>query len=921
MTQMFAGGTQSPSVQRALEWAAACAALRGEGQTVNSADLFLGILLAHPDDRGEMWALLAHFGLTARDLLPDDYPAITTESLAKAAKTVTGPTQENWDPDVDEILRTAGSLSGGKVQLAHVMGALLQRSTPLLERLDSAVSRFGIEASQLSSEFSTFVIGTISDAADSTLDLDSSVTAGQQIAGWLNTRFPRRPATLASFASDVVDPQADYIGVSREAEAFAYLIASKALVPPLAIGLFGDWGSGKTFLMSKIRRRVADLTKLAANSGEEETQIWSNIAEIEFNAWQYVETDLWAALLHHIFGKLTHEQRREMSEFDAAGTQALTKITEHEAEVIEAASRVEELTAQQKQQTFEMRAAERALAQTERGVEQLRGKLLTEALTAKDQVRLGQQVVAGAALLGQDAEDAVLASQQAWNALAKPKWRQPKYWTPKRLAITVLSLAIVPVIALIVHWAGAPPVANLASTLAASLSGLVVGIRTVANAAKRQQSDFEEARSEVNEKLKGVINAAQNQRNCAAHNLSCTEKQLTAAIEKSAKAQLEHEELVLEKEALTPGSLYTQFLSARNLSDDYRKRLGLVTTIHDDLEKLVALTEEYNKGVRRKKTEEDSPPNRIVLYVDDLDRCPPDRVVEVLEAVHLLLAFKLFVVIVAVDTRWLTHALTKALPALRERPDASARAPTAMDYIEKIFQIPFWVEKLDDDARQRLLRGLLIPAIAAPVTTSEDASDTSLKVGPREEELIGSMLTNNGLWLDFDARQLTITPEELAFMESLAPLIDGTPRQVKRFVNSCQLLLAMAPPLSGQGACPTERMATCFMAALHESMPALAAKVAEARERAAPPETLRSVLDRLPPRLKTDTDRINSWLLRHNTSRPGKPLFESTFVHGFLRRWDIIRRLQFQMSPDSAASREQDAKHHRGTPTRCSPRS
>jgi hypothetical protein len=893
-------------VLRALAWAEACAALRGEGQAVNSADLFLGILLAHPDGRGEMRVLLTHFGLTARDLLPDDYPVITNDSLAKAAKTVTGSTQGTLDPEVNDVLLTAGSLSGGNVQLAHVMSALLQRPTPLLRQLDAAVSRFGIEAAQLSREFSVFVGSTtISDDVDSALNLGSSVTAGEQIASWLNARFPRRPAALASFASDVIDPEADYIGVSREADAFAYLIASKALVPPLAIGLFGDWGSGKTFLMSKIRRRVEELTKLAAIS-EGETQIWSNIADIEFNAWQYVETDLWAALLHHIFGKLTREQRREMSEFDTARTQALTKITEHEAEVTEAASRVEELTTQKNQQTDEMRAAERALVQTERGVEQLRDKLIAEALTAKDRVRLGQQVVAGAALLGQDAADAVLASERAWNALAKPEWRQPRYWTPRRLAIAVLSLAIVPVVALIVHWAGASPVATLASTLAALLPGLVVGIRAVANAAERQQRDFEEARREVNEKLDGVINAAQSQRNLAADNLSSTEKQLTTAIEKSAKAQREHEELVLEKEALTPGSLYTEFLSARKLSDDYRKRLGLVTTIHDDLEKLAALTEEYNSGVRRKKTEEDSPPNRIVLYVDDLDRCPPDRVVEVLEAVHLLLAFKLFVVIVAVDTRWLKHALKNALPALREMPDTSARAPTAMDYIEKIFQIPFWVEGLDSDARQRLLRGLLIPAVAAPVTTGEDASGTSLTVDDREKELVGNMLTSHGLWLDLDARQLTITPEELTFIESLAPLLDGTPRQVKRFVNSCQLLLAMAPPLSGQGKGPTERMATCFMAALHESMPALAAELAKPHEGAVSTETLRGVLGGLPPLFKTDTDRINSWLLRHNTSRPGTPTFESTSIDVFLRRWEVIRRLRFEVHPiaDEAESND-----------------
>jgi hypothetical protein len=885
-----ADGTQSPSVQQALAWAEACAALRGEAQAVNSADLFLGILLAHPDERGEMRVLLTHFGLTARDLLPDDYPAITNASLAQAAKTVTGSTQGSWDPEVSDILSTAGSLSRGNTHLAHVMSALLQRATPLLDRFGAAVSRFGIDAAQLSQEFGRFV-GSI-------LDLSSTVTAGQQIAGWLDTRFPRKPASLASFASDVVDPEADYIGVSREADAFAYLIASKALVPPLAIGLFGDWGSGKTFFMSKIRRRVAELTKLAATGGEGETQIWSNIADIEFNAWQYVETDLWAALLHHIFSKLTPEQRREMSKLDEAKAQALTEITNHETVVSEAAIRVKELTTRKEQLEVERRDAERALVQAERGVERLRDKLLTEALTAKDRELLGQQVVAGAALLGQDAADAVSASQDAWNALAKPEWRQPKYWTRKRLAIAVLSLAIVPVVVLTVQWAGASQVTTFVATLGAFLPGIVVWLRAMANAAERQQRAFEEEQRKVTAKLGGVLDAVRSQRDITSANLSRTEKELTTAIEKSATVRREHAEFLLKNEALTPGRLYTEFLSARNVSDDYRKRLGLVSMIRDDLDKLAALTEEYNSGSRLKESEEaDSPPNRIVLYVDDLDRCPPERVVEVLEAVHLLLAFRLFVVIVAVDTRWLTHALTKALPTLRETPDASAHAPTALDYIEKIFQIPFWVEELDGAARQRLLRGLLIPTVGMPATTGENASGTSLTVGAREEELVGSMLTNHGLWLDLDARQLTITPAELEFIESLAPLLDGTPRQVKRFVNSCQLLLSMAPPLSDQGGCPTERMAACFMTALHESMPALAAKVAQVRAGAASAETLRGVLDRLPSPFKADTARINSWLLQHNASCSGTPTFDRTSADVFLKRWDVIRRLRFEVHP------------------------
>ena len=80
-------------------------------------------------------------------------------------------------------------------------------------------------------------------------------------------------------------------------------------------------------------------------------------------------------------------------------------------------------------------------------------------------------------------------------------------------------------------------------------------------------------------------------------------------------------------------------------------------------------------------------------------------------------------------------------------------------------------------------------------------------------------------------------------------------------------------------------------------MPALAAEVAEAREGTVSVETLRGVLGGLPPLFKTDTDRINSWLLRHNTSRPGTPTFESTSIDVFLRRWDVIRRLRFEVYP------------------------
>lgn len=87
-------------------------------------------------------------------------------------------------------------------------------------------------------------------------------------------------------------------------------------------------------------------------------------------------------------------------------------------------------------------------------------------------------------------------------------------------------------------------------------------------------------------------------------------------------------------------------------------------------------------------------PDRIVLYIDDLDRCTREQVYAVLHAVHLLLAFDIFVVVVGVDLRWVEGAIAEHFRSVDGEDDAKARGKRAVDYLEKIFQVPFWLPKL-----------------------------------------------------------------------------------------------------------------------------------------------------------------------------------------------------------------------------------
>jgi hypothetical protein len=104
--------------------------------------------------------------------------------------------------------------------------------------------------------------------------------------------------------------------------------------------------------------------------------------------------------------------------------------------------------------------------------------------------------------------------------------------------------------------------------------------------------------------------------------------------------------------ALTESRSLARFLNERTKSDDYRKHLGVISTIRQDFEALTARLTSPVPAPGLGKVE------RIILYIDDLDRCPADKVVDVLQAVHLLLAYPLFVVVVGVDPRWLSHSLT-----------------------------------------------------------------------------------------------------------------------------------------------------------------------------------------------------------------------------------------------------------------------
>ena len=133
-----------------------------------------------------------------------------------------------------------------------------------------------------------------------------------------------------------------------------------------------------------------------------------------------------------------------------------------------------------------------------------------------------------------------------------------------------------------------------------------------------------------------------------------------------------------------------------------------------DFTELVNLMSEWRSTRTTSKNDKELRPiDRIVLYIDDLDRCDPEQVVNVLQAVHLLLAMPLFVVVVGVDPRWLLRALRTRYQgilgagAVEETDESLGFAEsTPQSYLEKIFQVPFVLPDMNSAGFAQLIRSM-----------------------------------------------------------------------------------------------------------------------------------------------------------------------------------------------------------------------
>jgi len=666
----------------------------------------------------------------------------------------------------------------------------------------------------------------------------------------------------------------DAIGIQHEVLAFARLVASRNVSPPLSVGVFGDWGAGKSYFMSQVRSAVDGL-------GVSSASFHDRIVHIHFNAWHYIETNLWASLVEYIFTELDRWLRTEskVSEEDIERLFAQLSTTK-ELKLVAAEdlvrARLDHKTADE-----ELARARSTLAEAQR----IRFEdLVATALSDDQRTKLNDASAAlGLPTAGRSTAELV----QSWDAAKLETTRGTLVlnsllvqagsgWS---IFLAILALIAAPLgAALLLSLLEAQQLDSLFNRVHDGVIALSAFVASISAILGRWIAKGRKAVDTVQSIQSAVQKNAEKRAAGSAPDVAMAETQ----VEKARQEMLEAERrLVLASAAVaesarsydadTAKGRLNRFIRERVTKGGYSKHLGMVATIRKDFGQLSQMMAEdkkdswsedmatLNQGYTEKaealitshatllsdrekadlrgtQASEQRYFERIILYIDDLDRCPPDKVADVLQAIHMLLYFPLFVVFVAVDAKWLAFSLHDHFPAMRiaslgkkgDDENGSPGPASVEDYLEKIFQVPYWVPRMDGAAVANFVGNLTDDAIGpAPGTLPVKAEDRNGGAGRDvrvEDEHAGAGSSGSPEHAAGDVEQppadthepkdkeevqdanrlaqserqsgetgaasvepiyvdLTLTKDEQADLRALALHVGKTPRRIKAYVN------------------------------------------------------------------------------------------------------------------------------------------
>lgn len=191
--------------------------------------------------------------------------------------------------------------------------------------------------------------------------------------------------------------------------------------------------------------------------------------------------------------------------------------------------------------------------------------------------------------------------------------------------------------------------------------------------------------------------------------------------------------------------------------------------------------------------------NPVIVFIDDLDRCDREYLVNLLESVQTILNHKKVFYVIAADQRWLFAAFEETYKEFKDSVKEPGKKIGYL-FLEKIFQLSVSIPNVSDEARAVYLDYLLgkeeqieakrdqIKKDVASVEKNDQAYIEKIQsqaAGTIEKVLMREVVVSK-------MASVEIEKKTIHFLSSFAHLMEPNPRSIKRLVTFYGVLRAMA---------------------------------------------------------------------------------------------------------------------------------
>ena len=245
--------------------------------------------------------------------------------------------------------------------------------------------------------------------------------------------------------------------------------------------------------------------------------------------------------------------------------------------------------------------------------------------------------------------------------------------------------------------------------------------------------------------------------------------------------------------------------TATEIGNGIKEASDAVQTLRDDYlkEDETPSEESLVNNIRKFRDEfekvlQESDVENIIVLIDDMDRCQPDRIIETLEAIKLFLSVSKTVFVIAADENVIQYAIKKKYPSLD-----GFSVNLEKEYIEKIVQLPVYIPELSAKDIENYLMLLVAQEYCSPNDFKKVIDDMRSKKIRISEDVIDLNKLNELVLQHIPTdRQSSYTETSqiiVGIKEIIAGNLKGNPRQAKRFLNTFITKRKLAELYYGQG--------------------------------------------------------------------------------------------------------------------------